>query len=427
MWSRSGALTKWGQWAAVRLDFFPPGLCRELSMLQHDAPAHSWRATRAALEAIPGLEDVERRPLASGAVAQVHVAQYRGRRAAVKVRHPGIAERMHADLVLLMRLAALVDRLPGFGWVHLRHVLSQFQVMMLEQTDLSIEAGHLERFRKNFAQKAEWVRFPEVFVSTPDVLVESFEPGELMTTFAREWEGGPPKTSTPEQAIFTITRGQDAYLQMLMGDNVLHADFHPGNILYRDGASSDGLDRACDAGPKVVFLDAGMVTVQTRRERRNFVSMLQAMGDGDGKRCAEVMLTLAVVQDCPLPDDFTNDMGEVFRRTCPGYGRGIEIDVAVRAILSTLYTHCVTLDGKYASMIANIACLEGIVKDLDPRFNILDGAYPYLRTQQLLGDEAFRRIYRTFILSAPRWVWRLVYRVTAYSGIHGEQLLRFKI
>ena len=55
-----------------------------------------------------------------------------------------------------------------------------------------------------------------------------------------------------------VSRGEDLYLKMLLLDNLMHADLHPGNILLR---------RARRYGRNsLALLDVGMVARLTRRE-----------------------------------------------------------------------------------------------------------------------------------------------------------------
>lgn len=59
---------------------------------------------------------------------------------------------------------------------------------------------------------------------TEAVLVESFEPGQGVSKYMK----------TPTQLNTQIVaRGVDAYLKMLLQDNFVHTDLHPGNILVR--------------------------------------------------------------------------------------------------------------------------------------------------------------------------------------------------
>lgn len=74
------AFMKWGQWAATRVDIFPPDMCKELAKLQTKAPAHNMAHTEHMVRVAFGLpisalfSDFEAEPVASGTVGQIHRA-----------------------------------------------------------------------------------------------------------------------------------------------------------------------------------------------------------------------------------------------------------------------------------------------------------------------------------------------------------------
>jgi len=75
-----------------------------------------------------------------------------------------------------------------------------------------------------------------------------------------------------------VSRGADMYLQMLLKDNLMHADLHPGNILVQDKAAqidpleSDGSRMPSDSSStRIVLVDAGMVARLARREQSAFI------------------------------------------------------------------------------------------------------------------------------------------------------------
>jgi hypothetical protein len=72
-------------------------------------------------------------------------------RAAVKVRHPGVARQIGQDFRLLKPLAAWASRFRALQGLSLKESVSQFSSTMTAQTDLRVEAAHLERFGANFA------------------------------------------------------------------------------------------------------------------------------------------------------------------------------------------------------------------------------------------------------------------------------------
>eukprot|EP00967_Tisochrysis_lutea_P132603 scaffold231771_cov31-Tisochrysis_lutea.AAC.6 len=112
--SAGTAFIKWGQWASCRPDVFPTSLCAALSRLHSQAPRHRFSHTKAAVEEALGgnpldecFESFERQPLASGSIAQVHRARYRGRDVAVKVRHPNVVKQIVTDFILMCAPADL--------------------------------------------------------------------------------------------------------------------------------------------------------------------------------------------------------------------------------------------------------------------------------------------------------------------------------
>ena len=74
------AFIKWAQWAAVREDLFPPEFCEAMSQLHDQAPTHSFAATQREVRYAFGVEvsdlfkGFDEKPLASGSIAQVHLA-----------------------------------------------------------------------------------------------------------------------------------------------------------------------------------------------------------------------------------------------------------------------------------------------------------------------------------------------------------------
>ena len=220
--SAGTAFIKWGQWAAVRPDMFPERLCAELGELHSRAPEHSFAYSRREIEQALGapldavFERFDSRALASGSIAQVHRATLGGREVAVKVRHPRVVERIVTDFTL-MRLAAEVSaRVPGLSYLNLKASVGQFSETMVAQTRLDIEGEHLDRFNWNFGPWRDCV-FPRTLTPlgrppSKAVLVETFEPGELVARYtvaprhASAYHGA--STSSPQVSSSRATRSR---------------------------------------------------------------------------------------------------------------------------------------------------------------------------------------------------------------------------
>ena len=270
---KSGAAwIKWGQWSSTRNDMFPDALCRELSTLHADAPAHGFAFSENQLESSLGLatgtllqvfDSFDPEPLASGSIAQVHKAELDGKLLAVKVRHPNVARLIDMDFRLMSLAARMFDYVPGLKWLRIRDSVEQFSSTMAAQAHLHVEAYHLEILNYNF-RKWKSIRFPEPFFASSSVIIETFESGVVFGKMIDEFEqkaqqinkekgimvSNSPQVEEPDGPVedtastspralsgydifpfpiskFIVTIGLNLYLKMLLVDNLMHADLHP--------------------------------------------------------------------------------------------------------------------------------------------------------------------------------------------------------
>ena len=110
-------------------------MCARLAQLQDGVKPHEWAFTEEALRRALGGAEVEtafaefdRVPVGSGSIAQVYRARLVGEDAsvAVKVRHPGVVERMWVDFAVLDAVARVLEVATGAEWMGLRESLAQF-------------------------------------------------------------------------------------------------------------------------------------------------------------------------------------------------------------------------------------------------------------------------------------------------------------
>ncbi|KAK9819987.1 hypothetical protein WJX72_004814 [[Myrmecia] bisecta] len=393
------AFIKWGQWSATREDIFPEDLCQILSELHDRAPVHGWEASKREIEAAFGrsLEDlfvcIDQKPLASGSIAQVHRATMHidgaPREVVVKVRHPGVARRIHQDFQLLKPLAAATSRVRSLKGLSLKESVSQFSHTMTAQADLRVEAAHLRRFYNNFAAVRNSVTppYPLPGYETEAVLIETYEPGDSVSKYIR--------SPTPFNTKI-VGLGVDTYLKMLLEDNFVHTDLHPGNILVRvrgqegvgDGAGAEVRDKL-----QLILLDFGLAEELTPRVRKHFISFLHMITSGNGRLAAYHMLRFGRKQECPNPVAFADDMELLFRRDCNIHApEGIDVDKVLKAVLHVARQHEVTIDSSYAALVIGVCIIVGFATSMDPRVNLLDAATPAFLYHQLTG-QAQGRLY----------------------------------
>ncbi|CAA7060794.1 unnamed protein product [Microthlaspi erraticum] len=403
---RAGAaFIKWGQWAATRPDLFPKDLCSQLSKLHSDAPQHSFAYTKKTIEKAFGrklseiFEEFEEAPVASGSIAQVHRAslrfQYPGQKSksslvAVKVRHPGVGESIRRDFVIINLVAKISTLIPALKWLRLDESVQQFGVFMLSQVDLAREASHLSRFIYNFRRWKD-VSFPKPVYPLvhPAVLVETYEHGESVARYVDGMEG--------HEWIKTRLAhiGTHALLKMLLVDNFIHADMHPGNILVRKKASRGGLFKT--KKPHIVFLDVGMTAELSKNDRENLLEFFKAVALRDGRTAALRTLKLSRKQNCPNPEAFIEEVEEAFKFWGTPEGDLVHPADCMHELLEKVRRHRVNVDGNVCTVMVTTLVLEGWQRKLDPGYDVMHT----LQTMVLKTDWAKSLSYTVDGLMAP--------------------------
>ncbi|VFQ88983.1 unnamed protein product [Cuscuta campestris] len=375
------AFIKWGQWAATRPDLFSSDLCTQLSKLHTKAPEHSFAYTKKVIEKAFGRKiseifvDFEETPVASGSIAQVHRAtlkyRYHGREikpidVAVKVRHPGVGESIKRDFEIINMFARMSKYIPTLKWLRLDESVQQFAVFMMSQVDLAREASHLSRFIYNFRRWKD-VSFPKPVYPLvhPAVLVETFEQGECVSRYVDGMEGNERLKS----ALAHI--GTHALLKMLLVDNFMHADMHPGNILVRVPQSKSSRRRISKMKPHVIFLDVGMTAELSKNDRGNLLEFFKAVASRDGRAAAEAALRLSKKQNCPNPGAFIKEVKESFDFWGTPEGDVVHPADCMHHLLEQVRRHQVNIDGNVCAVMVTTLVLEGWQRKLDPDYDIM--------------------------------------------------------
>lgn len=429
---------KWGQWASTRYDLFEEDFCMALGTLTNMAPVHSLAHTRAVIEESFGapletfFEDFNDEALASGSIGQVHVAKLLrdGSTVAIKVQHPNLTERLALDMQLLRWMSLLAARFAPD--LRIGETADQFAANFEAQLDFCDEARNLKRFSANFSSSfwSAMVSFPQPVegLVSHDVLVESFEEGESVAKYlersgertASDWRqdeagrwyaadgDGQGNVRYSGEATKGDLRsnialvGVQAYFKMLIWDNYIHADLHPGNVLIRKQTAGywPRLQRWLILGDgsaevvHIVFLDAGLAASFNERIFASAKGFFDAIVVTDGLRIGKNILGLGETQPFvdARPRGRDNFCEEVAAK-CAGQkaefekGEGRPGD-NIRAYMDSVRGHRVLLDPSVMVALMSILVLEGWQHRLDPAVSI------FVCLQSAVGKGAFGYVHR---------------------------------
>jgi aarF domain-containing kinase len=295
--------------------------------------------------------------------------------------------------------------------------------MMRLQLDLRIEAANLTIFRNKFRNRSTaWFPYTYTQYTSRQVLVEEFATGIPMEHFLDNGGGVFQKEIAEE--------GLDAFLHMLLLDNFIHADLHPGNIMVRfykpatlkhraphlpvpslSGGSDrtpkpeeikestdvteevlarlrphrhdkpawlDTLVKIDKEGyrPQLIFIDTGLVTELNETNRANFLELFKAVAEFDGYKAGHLM-----VERCRQPEAVLDK--EVFALRMQHLVLGvksrtfalgnIKIGDILNEVLDMVRSHHVRLEGDFVNVVLSILLLEGIGRNLDPEMDLFSG------------------------------------------------------
>jgi ubiquinone biosynthesis protein len=363
---------KLGQILSTRPDLVPVDFVQELAKLQDDVPAVPFSAIRPVIESELGqpLEVIfdffNEEALASASIGQVYQAGFKnGELAAVKVQRPGIRSTVEVDLEIMLHLATLAEKnIEEFALYRPVKIVEEFAATMEKEMDYTIEASNLERMAADFLDDAT-IYIPKVYreTTTPRVLTMEFIDGIKVSQVQSLEESG--------LDLKEITRrGADICLKQVFDHGFFHADPHPGNIFIL-------------AGNVVCLLDFGMVGSVNRQTREDFVELVDSVVHGHEGRTAQVLLKITSWDSEPDIRELEKDVADFLGQYLYKPLKDIRIGKLLKQLLDLTTRHHLRIPPDTFMMLKALATLEGVATMLDPDFDIISRAEPFIRRIKL--------------------------------------------
>lgn len=369
-----GLIIKLGQYLSVRVDMLPREYTDELSTLQDSVPPVPYGDIAGVFEESSGttvdeaFATFEREPLAAASLGQVHGATLAsGRRVAVKILRPHIAETIETDLAALKTIFGMAQRHTKLGaTIDFDQLYAEFERTVSAELDLMREGKSAEAVRDNLRD------FPNVAI--PDIQWEQSSSKVLTMEYM---EGVSISDITALDAL-GVDRAQlatdliDVFAEMILYNGLFHADPHPGNVHVR----SDGT---------IVLLDFGMMGSITDDMRDGFMGVVTALFSRDASSLVERLGALGFIRSGTDTEGFVKAVSVLLGR--------LDMDDPAKALSALenytdelrdfMYEQPFQLPANVAFLGKAVATVAGICQGLNPDIDFVAELTPL--AEDLLG------------------------------------------
>ena len=363
---------KLGQVLSTRPDLIPAKFVYELAKLQDEVSPFPFSEVKAVVEAEFGrapeavFDELEEQALASASIGQVHKARLKsGEAVAVKFQRPGIRKVIEVDLEIMLHLATLAERhIKEFEIHRPVKIVEEFARTLEKEIDYHIEATNMERIARQFLDVAH-IYIPAVFseMTTTRVLTTELVDGIKISKIEKLEAAGLDKKLITARTVELV-------LKQAFDNGFFHADPHPGNIFVLP----DNV---------ICLVDFGMVGIVDRRTREEFVDLIDSVVHQHEAKAAQVLLNLTEWDEQPDIRALEREVADFMGRHLYKPLKDMEIGKLLQDLIELTIRFHLRIPPNIFLMIKALSAVEGVGRMLDPEFDLIAHAEPFIKRVKL--------------------------------------------
>jgi ubiquinone biosynthesis protein len=359
---------KLGQILSLRSDILPKIYTEELAQLQTRALPLPAEKIRAEMEESFGspldtlFREFDPEPIASASIAQVHrCVTVNGTSLAVKVRRPGITRLVETDLEILRDLAVLAERyIPSLKIYSPVKMVDEFSRSIRMELDFLHEGRAFDLFRKSFAEEDDIV-IPRIYwdYTNSRVLSMQYIRGATVGEYSA---AGPGR----EEARHIADMGVRYILTQIFEFGFFNADPHPGNFII----TPEG---------RLAPVDFGMVGFIDREMKGALFSLLEGFLRRDPNKIVQTFLRMDIIEEETSIQDLRHDLNNLINYYYNIPVSHLRAGKMIEDLTGIIRTYRISLPADFALTLKVILTAESLGQDLDPEYNIIEAARPFVR------------------------------------------------
>ena len=353
---------KLGQIASTHTDMLPAEYCDALASLRSSVAPMNPETVHAQIEKHLDrptnelFQSFDDKPLGSASIGQVHKAVLEdGTPVAVKVRRPGVVQTVVQDFALIEKILEAADKFSGNSdsAMDLMTMVKELEETSKIELDFTNEERNLVRFYQNNEDR-ENVASPKCYTGYTNeaILTEDFVSGpEVGNTEYVE-------SLSDEERDRLGNLLADNFVEQVLTDGFYHADPHAGNVLLVDNG--------------IEWIDFGMMGYVSSKQRQILLDLVTALVKRDNYNLKRCVLQVAHPRG-PIDHGALLDVCEqMTSQFADSDLESFDTGDLLGTLTSNLEDEGYDIDPFLTNLGRGLITLEGTVKALSPRVNIMD-------------------------------------------------------
>ncbi|MCM2325245.1 MAG: AarF/UbiB family protein [Candidatus Woesearchaeota archaeon] len=355
---------KLGQLLSIRSDLVPHEYCEELKKLQDSVQPISYDQIKKVIDSELGvlskdLKSIEKKPLSTASISQVHLATLKGKKVVIKVQKPGIRKIMEADIDIMEYVAKELDKHPQFKSLNPIMIVKEFKDYTERELDFRYEMRNQKKFHEYFST---WktVGIPKAYVdyTKSKIIVMEFIDGCSL----RDKEGV-LKLGMDKKKVALI--GFEAILYQVFELGFLHGDPHPANVIV----SKD---------KKLYFIDFGIVGYITPQFQNELLKALISLMNKDVKGTVRYFLNFSKTTIDSDVDSFREEAEYIMNSWYGSSFKEMRFTSMIYELLKIAAKYHIEVPADIVLVAKGLLTTEGTACEYDPDFNITREVKPIL-------------------------------------------------
>lgn len=387
---------KFGQLLSTRRDIFSENIIIELEKLQDDVKEEDFENIKEVFygefskDIYDVFDEFEKKPLASGSIAQTHLATIKvgsfERKVVVKVQRKDLEKNVKEDLKIMKDLYKKLEiKLEGIKSFNIGEIVEEFALSLNKEIDFEVEKNNIKKYKKLNVQKKDLL-CPDVYdsYSSKKVLTMEYIEGESIRSVYE-------KRSDIRKDLAEKIIG--AYVNQMFTYGYFHADPHPGNIFV-------------DENLNIYLLDFGIVGNLSENYRYQIMKIFLGASFNEVKLITDAIIGMGLLEfDSKKIGDFEKRIQKLLDKYMVMSLNQMKLADLIRDFYTLLVDYSIKIPSELTNFGKTVLILEGLIEKLVYKESFLELALPIAKSMvfkifspDLVFNRVRPKIYDTYSL-----------------------------